>query len=391
MFGKYFRSFKERPVGVNAARPAIEVLESRRLLSASSHAALAQDALAGNTIEFSQAPAAVQTGLDTLATKDGVTAPTSTQTVFLSNINGIERYSVDIASTGTDTVLTVNQNGKAITAPTRSTTTFGALSGIASAATGEITAIATALSLTAPTSATTIHVLTTSDGAVTYSLHLGSSSSGRGATITVDANGNPIGNQSLPFSVIPATIQAALNTNAPTGAVALGAASTQIVKVRTLNGVITYSTPFTVNGTTTTITVNASDAVAALPSTTSTTFSAIPTAAQTELQTLATADGFSGTIDPTLAVSAYDEANGTTVYTITVPASQSGSGQTITVNITLSVDQSGNPTTLPVNGRNHRGFGCDGDAGTTSGSSSTGTSTASGNTFNGFGRFGRGR
>jgi hypothetical protein len=114
MFRKRLRSSHETSPARREVRPMIETLEGRRLLSASAHAALAEAALTGHTIEFSQAPAAVQTGLDALATKDGVTAPTSSQTVFLSNINGVERYSVDIVGTGTDTVLTVRQNGNPV-------------------------------------------------------------------------------------------------------------------------------------------------------------------------------------------------------------------------------------------------------------------------------------
>jgi hypothetical protein len=367
----------------------IETLEGRRLLSASAHAALAQAAISGHTIEFSQAPAAVQTGLDALATKDGVTAPTSSQTVFLSNINGVERYSVDIVGTGTDTVLTVKQNGNPVTAPAKTTTTFGTLSGTDAAATSEISAIATALSLTAPVSTTPVHVLTASDGTITYTVRLSgaSATSRRGASISVDAAGNPVGNANLPFTVIPAAIQIALNKNAPAGATALATTSTQTVNVRTNNGVLTYSTAFTVSGTTTTVTVNSADALATLPTTTSTTFSAIPAMAQAELQKLATADGFSGTIAATQAVSAYDETNGTTIYTITVPTSQTdNSGATISVNITLSVDQSGNPTVLPVDAGGS-GSGCDG--GSDGSSDPSGNSNSNGGGLSGrFGRFG---
>lgn len=392
MFRKRFRSSRETSPARRAVRPMIETLERRRLLSASAHAALAEAALMGHTIEFSQAPAAVQSGLDALATKDGVTAPTSSQTVFLSNINGVERYSVDIVGTGTDTVLTVKQNGNAVTAPVKTTTTFGTLSGTDAAATNEISAIATGLGLTAPVSTTPVHVLTASDGMITYTVRLGGASgaSRRGASISVDASGDPVGNANLPFSVIPAPIQTALNKNAPAGATALATTSTQTVNVRTYNGVLTYSTAFTVSGTTTTVTVNSADALATLPTTTSTTFSAIPALAQAELQKLATADGFSGTIATTQAVSAYDEANGTTIYTITVPATQTGdSGATISVNITLSVDQSGNPTVLPVDAGGS-GRGCDGGTAESGSSDPSGESTRGGG-GRGFGRSGERR
>src|ERR1700761_8313357 len=43
-----------------------------------------------SAITFSQAPAAVQTGLDALATTDSLTAPASTAKVYLGNTNGVE-------------------------------------------------------------------------------------------------------------------------------------------------------------------------------------------------------------------------------------------------------------------------------------------------------------
>jgi hypothetical protein len=372
-----------RQLSAAAWRP-IEILEGRRMLSASAHAAFGGGGHGGHsaTIEFSQAPAAVQTGLDNLATADGLTDPTSTQTVYLSNVNGVERYSVDINGTGTQSILTVNQNGVAVTAPTTSATTFGALGTSDSAAATEITAIASALSLTAPASTTVVHVTTTSGGAITYSVHLASSTTGtKGATIAVDSNGNPVGNQTLPFDVLATAIQNGLNTNAPSGATALASTSTQNVKVQTLNGVTTYSTTFTVSGTTTTVTVNSAGTLTSLPSTTSTTFSALPTVAQTELQTLATADGYTGTISSSATISAYDEANGTTIYTITLPVTKTGSDgtSTYTINLTLSVDELGNPTVLPGGGDFGGGDGgCDsGGASSSSSSSSSGTSTAS--------------
>jgi len=132
-----------------------ERLEDRRLLSGShgihSHGL---HGIAGNTIEFSQAPAAVQAGLDTLVTNAGLTAPAadSTQTVFLANRNGVETYKIDVTGTGTDTWLTVDASGAAYTKPTTTTTTWGTLNGADtgsnSAAATEIAAIATALGLT---------------------------------------------------------------------------------------------------------------------------------------------------------------------------------------------------------------------------------------------------
>ena len=179
-----------------------------------------------NTIEFSQAPAGVQTGLEHLATTDGLTPPTSTstQTVFLGNRNGVETYTIDLTSTGTQSALTVDQNGNPVTAPTNGTTTYGTLP---PAVTTEASTIATALSLSVPASTANVQVSTPAGGTSVYTIHLVRSTSSTstsamarfgGRTVTINANGNPVGNQNLPFSVIPAAIQTALNNNRPTGA-----------------------------------------------------------------------------------------------------------------------------------------------------------------------------
>src|SRR5256885_1762107 len=102
---------KRKTVFSGQAIPAMfEAMEDRRLFSAHGlHAGHNGHALAGSTIEFSQLPVIVQSGLDTLATNAGLTAPAtdSTQTVFLGNKNGVETYMIDITGTGTDTWLTV--------------------------------------------------------------------------------------------------------------------------------------------------------------------------------------------------------------------------------------------------------------------------------------------
>ncbi|HET6248714.1 MAG TPA: hypothetical protein VFE47_13510 [Tepidisphaeraceae bacterium] len=306
-----------------------------------------------SSIEFSQAPTAVQTGLDNLATADNLTAPTATQTVQLGNRNGEETYTIDLIGTGTFSALTVDATGSPVTAPTHTAPTFGDITD--TAVTNEFTAIATALSLTAPTSTTAVQVSAPAGSTVsTYTVRLtNSSGNGHGGrSITIDSNGNPVGTQSLPFSVFSTTIQDGLNTNMPTGATALAATSTQTVHVRTLNGVTTYSTTYTTSGTTTTVTVNASGQLTKLPSHTTAQFSTIPAPTQTEIQTLATADGVAGTIATTQNVQVYDEANGTTIYSVTLQASKTGStsGKTYTVNLTFAADQNGNPTTVPQNG-----------------------------------------
>jgi hypothetical protein len=317
-----------------------------------------------NTIQFSQAPTAVQNGLDTLATTDSLSAPTSAQTVFLGNSNGVETYTIQITSSGTVSRLTVDASGIAITQPTQTTITFGTLSGTGSnaAATAELTAIATALGLTAPTSTTVVNVSTSTDGKVTYSLHLDNSSTtttsdtwyDRGEVISVDANGNPVGHELLPFSVMPTAVQNGINGHLPTGATALPTTSTQNVNVQTLNGLTYYSTTFTSSGTSTIVTVNAAGALATLPSQSTVDFSTLPTAAQTELQTLAAAAGFTGTITGTQTVTVFDEGNGTKVYSVTVSATDSTTNRTY--NLTVSSDQLGNPTVPP----NQHG-GCGGD------------------------------
>jgi hypothetical protein len=352
----------------------LEPLEDRRLLSASFH----HGQIGGsgneqgqilNTIEFSQAPTAVQTGLDALATADSLADPGATQSVKLDDVDGVEIYSVTITGTGTTSTLTVDENGNPVTAPTKSKTTWGTLDGTGTgsdaAAAAEISAIASALNLTAPASTTVVHVTTYSDGITIYSVNL-IASTGRHAQsteITVDGTGNPVGNQKLPFDVIPATIQEALNTNAPTGATAIATTSTQTVNVKTADGVTTYSTKFTVSGTTTTVTVNSSGELTSLPGQSTTEFQDLPTAAQTEIQTLATDYGVSETISDTQSVDVYTESSGTVIYSVTLDATGTDdSGNAYTFALTVSVDEDGNPTTLPgdANGGGPDGGGCDG-------------------------------
>ena len=377
---KSWRKKVSRAVLNRAVSAMFEPLEDRRLLSASwggfgggPHGRGGFGGELGgrrdNTIAFSLAPAPVQTGLDNLATADGLTDPTSTTTVTLNNVNGVETYSVTLNATGTVSKLTVDQLGDAVTAPTQSTTTWATLDGTGTgsdaAAAAEITAIATALSLTAPASTDTVNVTTTSAGAVTYSIHLSSSSTSTtwgfsfGSDISVDSAGNPVGNQRLPFSVIPTAIQTAINSHAPTGATALAATSTQNVDVQTTDGVVTYSTTFTVTGVQTTVTVDAAGALTSLPTTTTTTFSALSSAVQTELQTLATADGVTTAIAANQSINVLTETTGTIIYSATLSATGTGrDGNSFTFDVTIAVDSSGNPTTLPRDGG---GFGFGGN------------------------------
>jgi hypothetical protein len=364
-----------------AAIVALEPLENRRLMSADfgpghgQHGGPGGAGTPSSTIEFSLAPTVVQTGLDSLATADGLADPASTTSVHLGNSNGVETYSVTLDGTGTVSTLTVDQLGDPVTAPTLSTTTFGSLGTSDSAAASELTTIASALGLTAPASTDTVNVATTSGGTATYAIHLTSSSNAStgnfswgsfGQTISVDSAGNPVGDQNLPFSVFSTTIQNALNQHAPTGATALTSTSTQNVKVQTTDGITTYSTTFTTSGTTTTVTVNSAGTLTSLPTTTTTTFSALPTVVQTQLQTLATADGVTTSIAATQSVTELTETNGTILYSVSLAKTANGSsGSTYTFNVTVTVDSNGNPTVLPNNGFGfgNQGFGGPGGVG----------------------------
>ncbi len=311
-----------------------------------------------DSIAFDLTPSAVQSGLTSLASTDGLPAPAATQLVHLGNSNGVETYSLDYTTTGTQSRITVDVDGNPITAPTQSTWAVlnGTGTGSDAAAAAEVSTIATALNLTAPTDSTVVTVSTTASGTV-YSVHLTASSSTStatafdpGRTISVDASGNPVGNQNIPFSTLPTTIQGYINNHLPTGATALATSSTQIVNVHTIDGVVTYSTQFTTTGTTSTVTIDSSGNLVTPTAATTEDFSAIPQAAQTELQTLATAEGVTATIATTQTVNVFAELNGTTVYSVTLSDANS-SGDTY--NITVSSDQLGDPTVPP----GHGGFG----------------------------------
>lgn len=343
------------------AAPNFESLEGRLVLSAGdvftpdglrdalehSHGAV--------TVQFAQLPSVIQQGIDTLAGQRGLTPPAadSTEIVFLNNRGGVETFSFDFAGVGTHTILTVDQNGNPVTPPARSTSTWAVLNGTDAgsnaAAASEIAAIASALNLRAPTDATLVKVTTNSSGDSTYSVSLRAATGrGRTTTITVDQNGNPVGKQNLPFSVLPSAIRTGINNARPAGAAALDDASVQKVTVATKNGVTSYSTVFNVNGARSTVTVNAAGSLTALPSRSKTTFGLIPDAAKGELLSRALAAGVQNGIPDSQPVSIYDEANGTVLYTVNLRAQKTlANGRTTTVNVYFTVDQSGNPTTLP--------------------------------------------
>lgn len=346
----------------------LEALEDRRLLSAATLPIafnLVSISLPGinlspsktlSSIEFSQTPTAVQTGLDSLAMGDNLTAPTATQSVALGDSDGIETYSITLKGTGSRTTLTVDQNGNAVASPTQSKTTFGTLSGTLTnsntAASGEISAIATALNLTAPTASTVVHVATTTGGVTTYAVSLLQNPYQIlpleiPLKIVVDGNGNPISPAKLPFSVMPTAIQNGLNDSAPSGDT-LASDSTKNVRIETADGVTTYSVTFRSTGIKTIVSVNSSGVLTSTPYTSQTEFGDLPMAAQTELQTLGTDYGVTGTISPYEGVSVYTESDGTAIYTTTLATSaKKQKGIALGTELTISVDQNGDPTVLP--------------------------------------------
>jgi hypothetical protein len=331
----------------------MESLEGRRLLS---HGHGGREL---SSLEFDQLAQPLQTALNSLATSDNLTAPTSTQKVYLGNRRGQETYTIYLDGTGTQSALTVNAAGQAVTAPTRSTTTFSTIDG--AAAGDEFTTLANTLGLTAPADTDNVNVSTTSGGVVTYTMHLAAPSGTtgrlrRGLTVSVDANGDPVGTIVLPLSVFSTAIQNGLTGAAPTGATALTSTSNVIVK--TVDGVTLYSARYTGTGTVTTVTVDSTGTLTSLPSRSKTTWASVPPAAQAELQALATDEG--ATLDTTGTVYVYDEANGTVIYSMKVSASKTGSsGNTFTYMLTVSSDQDGNPTVPPGDG-GFGGGGCGG-------------------------------
>ena len=359
----------------NVAPSGLESLESRQLLSGSG----LQDVLTGtapmtlagtpNKIHLSAAPVAVQGGLTQLASDDGLASPAATQAVKLGNPNGMESSSVTQSGAGVSTRLTVDQNGKAVTQTSRMTTTWDAFNATAahSAAATEITAIASSLSLTAPTSSTPVTAIGTPAGGTNFVVTLASSDSSgntsgrhrgaRNVTISVDGTGNPVGNQRLPFSVIPTAIQTALTANVPAGATAptdtaptsaTAFTDISVVNVHTVDGVTLYSATVNSPGMNTTITVNAAGALTSLPIHTTTTFGELSSAAQTELQTLSTQYGAPAMIDASQKIDVLTEANGTGLYSLTAKVSSTdANGAVHANNVVMTVDTAGNPTTPP--------------------------------------------
>lgn len=354
-FGK--RNNKQTP---RASRTTIESLESRQLL----HGGMGMDKpIMGQSlrvIEFADAPTAVQTGLDSLATKNGYSEIADTQKVQLNNVDGIEMYSVILKGTGTETRISVSDTGSAVSAPTRDTSTWATLNGTGEGSDAEaaaaISKIATTLNLAEPTDTTPVHVITGLNGKSIYTVQLSDSDATdkfrrHGRPISVDGDGNPVGGGALPFSVFSAAVQNGLNSGAPSGATALETTLTQLVRIQTIDGVPFYTTSFTVDSVKTDVTVNTSGAMKSKPSLTDSTFGALTSTVQTALQKLATDAGYTSTIESTQAVKVYAAADGESLYAVTLTISTTDdNGNTRDRKLTITVDGDGNPTVLPGRG-----------------------------------------
>jgi hypothetical protein len=342
-----------------ARRISMDSLESRRLLSA------AMPSFGGFAPHFPSSPpladsgrtmqlgtlaaatvgngAAIAAELDTLA---GTTLAATT-TVSLGNSNGVETYSVVVNGTGTHTVYTVDENAAPVTAPVQSTTTFGALPPPPAPVTTEIDNLVTATGVVAPTSTTVVNVSTPSSGPAVYTIQLaGTGKHGRGGiTVSVDATGNVVGNITLPFAAFPSAITTALTAAAPAGSTAPAD-----INVQTVDGVTLYSGTFKSTGVRTTVTINEAGVLTSPPG--RSTVSTLPTAADTELTALATADG--GTLPTTFTE--YTQPNGTDVFSAQIALTgTTGGGKTYTYYVTLSVDQNGNAT-VPASDCSFGGF-----------------------------------
>jgi hypothetical protein len=286
MFNRKKNQASREPVAM------FELLEDRRLLSATgieskhlvhhhSHhsAVVAQSTGTGSTGSSSTGSSsdtttfsALQTSdvaayneLTSLATADKTTIAT-TQTVYIRPVNSTTTYYTVVLtpSTGTSIRLTSDENGNPVTPPTSSTTTFGAITD--TAATNELTVLASALSLTAPASTDNVTVRT-ADGLTTYTISLApASGTGHNVRLTVDAAGNPAGNESVPFSAL-----SSLNSTIANGLTTLATAqsqtipSSQKVRVETSGGQTTYTVRLSSSGQSFTFTVDDTGAAATLP------------------------------------------------------------------------------------------------------------------------------
>ena len=263
--------FKRKTKESIASLGFFEDLECRRMLSVSPFAHLKSaieskihhdSTTAPSTTTFSglqTSDVAAYNELTSLATTDKTTIA-STQTVYIRPINSTTTYYTVVLtpSTGTKITLTTDEDGNPVTPPTSSTTTFGAVTD--TAATAELTALASALNLTAPASTTNVTVRT-ADGLTTYTVDLApASGTGHDVRVTVDAAGNPAGNERIPFSALPSVVSAGLTTLA--SADSLTIAATQNVQVETSGGVTTYTVRLTSTGQSFEFTVDTTGAAA---------------------------------------------------------------------------------------------------------------------------------
>jgi hypothetical protein len=262
------RKFRNSPASLSS----FESLEGRRLLSASAahikhdievHSSTSTTTTTTpSTTTFSglqTSDVAAYNELTSLATADKTTIA-STQTVYIRPVNSTTTYYTVVLtpSTGTKITLTADEDGNPVTPPTSSTTTFGAVTD--TAATAELTSLATALDLTAPTSTTSVTVRV-ADGLTTYTVDLPpSSGTGHDVKVTVDAAGNPAGSEKIPFSALPSVVSAGLTTLA--SADSLTIASTQSVIVATSGGVTTYTVRLSSSGQSVEYTVDTTGAAA---------------------------------------------------------------------------------------------------------------------------------
>jgi hypothetical protein len=207
---------------------------------------------AGNMrIPFSALPSTVSSALTALASADSLTI-SSTQPVYVRTSRGVTTYTVDLTSGGETYLFTVNTAGTLVS----STVPLIFASITDTAVTAELTTLASALNLTAPTASSVVYVTTHSSGS-TYSLTLTSSSGhGHPTTLTVDSSGNPIGNENIPFSALPTAISDGLTALATTYGATIS--STQSVQVTTIKGVTTYTVALVSAGQRIILTVNTS-------------------------------------------------------------------------------------------------------------------------------------
>lgn len=330
-----------------------EALESRQMLSG---LRLGEPpAKVVGTVPFSALSADVQAGLASLATHAGLTAPASDSTtpVALGNPEGVPTYTLSLRGAGVKARFTVDVHGDAWSPPTVTSTTWADLAGPSgdAEASAEILVVASALGLNTPADGARVRVVTDQAGDSVYSIMLLGTPAGRRTprlVLSVDGDGNPVGEANLPFSVFSSAIQDGLNALAPSGSTPLDASSTQTVRVRTRFGQTTYATNFTSAGVVSTSLVDVGGAAAALPSISTSTFGALSGAAQAGLQSLAGVLGFVGSIDPAASVRVLDQANGQFRYSVALPFTRTlGSGKTVTYRLLLTVDDLGNAA-LPV-------------------------------------------